>query len=122
MVAGGGATGGLMPQDMSPYDVRGPGPSGPAAPCERCGAPGDKLLGALRRGLSQAAGPRGPLSRAEYGYFMLAMLVAWSALFCALLSATEDLAVSALVGLAAVALPVVTASVRRVHDAAKSRP
>jgi len=62
------------------------------------------------------------MSRAEYRYFMLAMLAAWSALFCALLSATDDLAVSALVGLAAVALPVATASLRRLHDAARSRP
>ncbi|MBV8534342.1 MAG: DUF805 domain-containing protein [Alphaproteobacteria bacterium] len=93
-----------------------------SARCESCGAPRDELLRALRRGLSQATGPRGRMSRAEYGHFMLAMLAAWGALFCALLSATDDLAVSALVALAAVALPAGTASVRRLNDAARRRP
>lgn len=111
-----------MPHDASPHDVTELIVSGAAAWCETCGAPRDELLRALRCGLSQAVGRRDRMSRAEYRYFMLAMLAAWSALFCALLSATDDLAVSALVGLAAVALPVATASLRRLHDAARSRP
>ena len=106
-----------MPHDASLHDVTGPIASAAAARCETCGAPRDELLRALRCGLSQAVGRRGRMSRAEYRYFMLAMLAAWGALFCALLSATDDLAVSSGIGLAAVALPVATASVRRLRDA-----
>jgi uncharacterized membrane protein YhaH (DUF805 family) len=91
-----------------------------AGRCEMCGGLDAEFLIALHDGLSQATSVTGRTSRGEYGYFVLAMAAAWSALFGALLGATDDLEVSAALGLAVVALPVVMASVRRLHDIGKS--
>ena len=97
-----------------PHDVSMPIAS---AGYQSSAVPQDALQRALRHGLSQAGGSSGRLSLSEYGTFMLAMLMVWSALFCALFGATDDLAVSAVLGLTVVALPVVTASIRRLRDA-----
>ncbi len=103
-----------------PHDVSMPIVRRAAGPGEACAAPQDALFRALRHGLSQATGSRGGLSLSEYGTFMLSMLAIWSVLFCALFDATDDLTVSAVLGLAVTALPVVTASVRRLHGTGRT--